>query len=72
MKRACAIFVLLLFAGTSASAADNLTPMEWTVDRVAREALVYEPATAKINRSPFGLRLRRRWACDTLLPSDPS
>ena len=40
MKRGCIIFALLLFAGTSVSAADNLTRMEWKVDGVAREALV--------------------------------
>ena len=52
MKRACAILALLLFAGNSVSAADNLTRMEWKVDGVAREALVYAPATAKTDPSP--------------------
>ena len=52
MKRACAILALLLLAGTSAFAADNLTRMEWEVDGVAREALVYVPATAKTAPSP--------------------
>ena len=52
MKRACAILALLFFAGNSASAADNLTRMEWKVDGVAREALVYAPATAKTDPSP--------------------
>ncbi len=39
MKRAFAVLALLLFAGTSASAADNVTWTEWKVDGVAREAL---------------------------------
>ena len=52
MKRTCAILALLLFAGTSAFAADNLTRMEWKVDGVTREALVYAPATAKTDSSP--------------------
>jgi polyhydroxybutyrate depolymerase len=52
MKHACAALALLLFAGTLASAADNLTRMEWKVDGVAREALVYAPATAKTDPSP--------------------
>ena len=52
MKRACAILALLLFTGNPASAADNLTRMEWKVDGVTREALVYAPATAKTGPSP--------------------
>jgi polyhydroxybutyrate depolymerase len=52
MKRARAILALLLVAGTPASAADNLTRMEWKVDGIAREALVYAPATAKTDPSP--------------------
>jgi hypothetical protein len=52
MKRACAIVALLLFAGNWASAADNPPRMEWKVDGVAREALVYAPATAKTGPSP--------------------
>jgi len=52
MKRAYAIFALLLLAGTSVSATDNLTRMEWKVDGVTREALVYAPATAKTDPSP--------------------
>ncbi len=51
MKRACSILALLLFTGTSASAAD-LARMEWKVDGVAREALVYAPAMAKTEPSP--------------------
>ena len=47
MRRTCVTLALLLSAGNWASAADSLTPMEWKVDGVAREALVYAPATAK-------------------------
>jgi polyhydroxybutyrate depolymerase len=53
MQRACAIIALLLFAGTSASAADTLTRMEWKVEGVAREALVYIPGAAKTDPSPL-------------------
>ena len=52
MKRACAILALLLFAGTSASAADNPGRMEWKVDGVTREALVYIPPAAKTTATP--------------------
>ncbi len=52
MRRRFIILGLLLFAGNSASAADNLTRMEWKVDGVAREALVYAPAAAKTSPSP--------------------
>jgi polyhydroxybutyrate depolymerase len=52
MRRACAILALLLLVGKSTSAADNLPRMEWKVDGVAREALVYAPATAKTAPSP--------------------
>ena len=52
MKRACAILALLILAGTSASAAADPARMEWKVDGVAREALVYAPATAKTDPSP--------------------
>ena len=58
MKRACTILALLLFAGNSASAAD-LTRMEWKVDGVTREALVYVPATAKTDSQPRRVRLSR-------------
>ncbi len=51
MRRAFAILVLLLAAG-SATAADNLTRMEWKVDGVTREALVYVPAAAKTALCP--------------------
>src|SRR5271157_1423621 len=52
MKRACAILALLILAGTSASAAADPARMEWKVDGVTREALVYAPATAKTDPSP--------------------
>ena len=51
MKRASVILALLLVTGTSATA-DNLTRMEWKVDGVAREALVYAPAAAKTTPCP--------------------
>ena len=51
MKSARAILLLLL-AGNMASAADNLTRMEWKVDGVTREALSYAPATATTDPSP--------------------
>ena len=52
MQRRFIILVLLFAAGNSTAAADNLTRMEWNVDGVAREALVYAPATAKTDPSP--------------------
>jgi polyhydroxybutyrate depolymerase len=51
MQRTCVILALLLLAGNSASAAD-LTRMEWKVDGVTREALVYAPAMATTDPSP--------------------
>jgi polyhydroxybutyrate depolymerase len=51
MRHAIAILVLLL-AATTSTAADNLTRMEWKVDGVAREALVYVPATARTAACP--------------------
>ncbi len=52
MQRKFIILALLLFAAKSASAAGNLTRREWQVDGVAREAMVYAPATAKTDASP--------------------
>ena len=59
MRRRFIILALLLFAGNPASATDNLTRMEWKVDGVAREALVYAPATAKTDSQPGRVRLPR-------------
>lgn len=52
MQRTFVILALLLTAGNSATAADNLTRKEWKVDGVAREAMVYAPAKAKTTPSP--------------------
>ena len=52
MHRAGLILVLLFSAWHSAVAADNLTRLEWKVDEVSREALVYAPATAKTTPTP--------------------
>jgi polyhydroxybutyrate depolymerase len=49
------LFLLLslaLASCVSASAAEEPTRREWTVDGVAREALVYSPASAKTNAAP--------------------
>ena len=43
---------LCLAALSVASAADNLTRREWTVDGVVREALVYVPPQARTNATP--------------------
>jgi polyhydroxybutyrate depolymerase len=45
--------VLALFAFTGVRAADEPARREWNVDGVAREALVYAPATAKSNATPL-------------------
>jgi len=52
MHRAALILVLLFSAWNSVVAADNLTRMEWKVDGVSREALVYAPAAAKTTPTP--------------------
>jgi polyhydroxybutyrate depolymerase len=52
MHRAALILVLLISAGNTAVAADNLMRMEWKVDGVSREALVYVPAAAKTTPCP--------------------
>ena len=53
MHRAGLIFLLLSLGLQSAVAADNLTRLEWKVDGVGREALVYAPAAAKTTPSPL-------------------
>jgi len=51
--RHAVVFVLVSFAVcNSLSAADDLKRMEWNVDGVAREALIYAPATAKTDPCP--------------------
>ena len=52
MRHIGLILVLLSSGWNSAAAADNLTRMEWKVDGVSREALVYAPAAAKTTPSP--------------------
>ena len=47
MQRKFIILVLLLVAGKSAAAADFVARMEWNVEGVTREALVYVPAAAR-------------------------
>lgn len=44
--------VALLPSALTLAAADNLTRMEWKVDGVNREALVYVPAAAKTAPCP--------------------
>lgn len=51
MQRTFAFLVLLLAAGNSA-AADSPTRMEWKVDGIIREALVYAPVAAKTTPCP--------------------
>ena len=51
MRRVISAVVLLL-ATANLAVADNLTRMEWKVDGVTREALVYVPATAKTHPCP--------------------
>jgi polyhydroxybutyrate depolymerase len=53
-KQFCLIVSLLLLASPFArAAADNLQPMNFTVGGVARTALIYVPASAKINPTPL-------------------
>ena len=52
LNRIPLLLMLLVSSSNPASAADNLTRMEWKVDGVTREALVYAPATAKTDSSP--------------------
>jgi polyhydroxybutyrate depolymerase len=49
-----ALAILLLYvSGASAGAADDLKRMEWNVEGIAREALIYVPAAAKTTPSPL-------------------
>ena len=52
MHRIVLLTLLLSSAGTPLLAAENLRRMEWKVDGVMREALVYAPATAKTTAAP--------------------
>jgi hypothetical protein len=54
--RCAGLILAILSSGrTSAAAADSLVQMEWKVDGVSREALVYVPAAAKTTPSPVTL-----------------
>jgi polyhydroxybutyrate depolymerase len=52
-KQFCLIVSLLLLINSFARAADGLQQMDFTVDGVARTALIYVPASAKLNPTPL-------------------
>ena len=52
MSRAAIAVLLLVSAWTSVRAAETPARLEWKVDGVTREALVYAPAAAKTTPSP--------------------
>lgn len=52
MRRKALVLALLLAACNSLYAADDLKRMEWKVDGVTREALIYAPATATTAPTP--------------------
>jgi len=52
-KQLCLLVSLLMFAYSFARAADELQTMSFTVDGVARTALVYIPLAAKTNATPL-------------------
>ena len=52
MQQAGLIVAVLALGWNSGAAADNLTKMEWKVDGVTREAIIYVPAAAKATATP--------------------
>jgi len=50
--RIAAFYIVLLPSAWGMAVADNPSRMEWTVEGVTREALVFVPATAKTTPSP--------------------
>lgn len=77
LKFWCAL-AALLWLGQEAKAADEPVRKEWSVDGVAREAMVYVPASAKTNAAPVvfvfhghggGMRLTERgWSIHKVWP----
>jgi polyhydroxybutyrate depolymerase len=53
LKNLCLLASLLMWASSFAFGADGFQEMSFTVDGVARTALVYVPATAKTARTPL-------------------